>query len=132
MLGGRRPTAVAGFVLAGVALVSGQLSAAAAAPPSGAFSWGANFYGQLGQGHQLSTSTPGPVLPPGFGTLRVVSAGSRHSVGITAAAGVNVTTVGGTVFTWGDNSVGQLGSGQPGGISTTPVQVVKSDGSSLP
>jgi alpha-tubulin suppressor-like RCC1 family protein len=66
-----------------------------------AFCWGANGYGQLGDGTADEARDPVPVA----GGLRVqaVTAGSNHSCGITVA---------GDAYCWGLNSLGELGIGQ--------------------
>jgi alpha-tubulin suppressor-like RCC1 family protein len=75
--------------------------------------WGDNFFHQLGNGTDGQSSAPTPVsLPPGT-KVTAITAGSAYSLALTAA---------GEVLAWGDNSDGQLGTGdttaQPG-----PVQV---------
>jgi alpha-tubulin suppressor-like RCC1 family protein len=66
--------------------------------------WGNNECGQLGLGHEESTSIPQPVGVgvAGFENIVQVAAGENHTV----ALGAN-----GRVWTWGDNRHGQLGSG---------------------
>lgn len=70
--------------------------------------WGAgdNSKGQLGLGNTTSqgTLTTIPNQPAAFGNSPVIAiaAGYSHSVALTAA---------GTVWTWGDDSLGQLGDG---------------------
>jgi alpha-tubulin suppressor-like RCC1 family protein len=63
-----------------------------------AYCWGDNSSGQLGNGTTTNTATPVPVA--GGCSFATVSAGGRHTCGVT-----------GTVFCWGDNSSGQLGNG---------------------
>uniref|UniRef100_A8M5C0 LPXTG-motif cell wall anchor domain n=2 Tax=Salinispora arenicola TaxID=168697 RepID=A8M5C0_SALAI len=68
----------------------------------GAFAWGNNDQGQLGDETTLSTSTPVNVaLQPGT-TLLAVAGGSGHSLAITSDN---------AAIAWGDNSQGQLGDG---------------------
>ena len=84
-------------------------------PDGRAFCWGANFFGQLGDGTQTSSLTPVPVA--GGHVF------SRLSVGNTTACGI---TVPGVTYCWGSNQEGQLGGGLPTGLnqlSTSPVQV---------
>ena len=83
------------------------------------FTWGLNTNGQLGLGHNTSTSTPTQVT--GLGTpvdgespwAISTAAGNYHSV-----AALND----GTVWTWGINTNGQLGNGTTT-TSNVPVQV---------
>ncbi len=62
--------------------------------------WGANNYGQLGDGTTVSTNIP--VLASGLSDVVAIAAGQRHSVALRAD---------GKVFCWGDNDKGQLGDG---------------------
>jgi alpha-tubulin suppressor-like RCC1 family protein len=81
-----------------------------------AFCWGSNAAGQMGDVTSVSPANSqfGPVeMAGGF---VAVSSGGRHACGLQA---------GGAVFCWGDNNVGQLGTGSTnaGGVSL-PVRVV--------
>lgn len=94
-------------------------------PPTGgtAFDWGRNHLGQLGIDNTTNQPTPVPVNdPPGatvasLDEVTKIAAGGQHTAALRAD---------GTVFTWGDNSAGQLGDG-----TTTnrdePVKVVDPD-----
>ena len=76
---------------------------------------GRNNYGQLGE---TTTNTPKltPVQTAGLtGKVMVaVASGANHSLGLSSD---------GTVFSWGQNSLGQLGSGSTGPPRTTPAAV---------
>ena len=64
------------------------------------WSWGANFYGQLGDGTSVSKSSPVQI---GFSQdWSVISAGAGHSMAIKND---------GTLWAWGFNKYGQLGDG---------------------
>ncbi|MBB4923063.1 RCC1-like domain-containing protein [Kitasatospora kifunensis] len=84
--------------------------------------WGANTFGQLGDGTNSDRSTPVPVCAPGqtapctrFLTgVVAIAAGSSHSLALRKD---------GTVLAWGLNQFGQLGDGQPGIDQSTPVPV---------
>jgi alpha-tubulin suppressor-like RCC1 family protein len=83
------------------------------------WAWGNNNWGQLGIG-----STSNKLTPIQIGSLSdwsIISAGYDHSLGLkTDPAG------GGTIWSWGDNSFGQLGIGLSGSNynRTTPVKLV--------
>jgi filamentous hemagglutinin family protein len=83
------------------------------------FSWGCNFYGQLGDGTTDDASRPVQVLSgeQGGGTyihnISRISAGGYHSVALADD---------GSVFTWGYNLHGQLGDNTTAN-SSIPVQV---------
>jgi alpha-tubulin suppressor-like RCC1 family protein len=80
------------------------------------WAWGSNVYGQLGNGLTVDSATRVQVIGlsgMSIGTVTAIAAGNDHTV---------VLKTDGTVWTWGNNSNGQLGNGniQP---SSTPVQV---------
>ena len=87
------------------------------------WSWGNNDYGQLGLGYHASNTnvmTP-QILPPFSSPVTALAAGNRH---------VLVLTEDGQVFAWGDNSQGQVGSGDADGdgildqtIASTPYPI---------
>jgi YD repeat-containing protein len=63
--------------------------------------WGANEFGQLGDG--TTTDRPAPVQVSNvLSNVVQVSAGWKHAVALTSA---------GKVWTWGDNTTGQIGNG---------------------
>ena len=77
------------------------------------WAWGSNSNGQLGTGTTVSTSSPVSVVG-GFTDWRQVSASSFHVAALRRD---------GTIWTWGNNSNGQLGTGTT--VSTSsPVSVV--------
>ncbi|XP_078139294.1 secretion-regulating guanine nucleotide exchange factor isoform X2 [Centroberyx gerrardi] len=73
--------------------------------------WGANSYGQLGQGHVEDLSVPGLSDTAALHdtAVRVVSGGGGHSVAVTEN---------GEVFVCGQNHRGQLGLGHTADVST--------------
>src|SRR5271156_3677748 len=84
--------------------------------------WGANSWGELGDGTTSNADLPVQVLGPGgSGDLAPVAAiqgGELHNTALKAN---------GTVWSWGLNKYGQLGDGSTnwgnnGNLSTTPVQ----------
>jgi len=87
-----------------------------------AMCWGDNQFGQVGNG-AISTSVPVPtrvsgLMPAtnGAGQPPTFVAGQRHTCAIVLP--------GMTPMCWGDRGAGQLGDGQIGGLSLTPVPVV--------
>jgi len=81
----------------------------------GAYCWGYNWYGQVGDGSDITRFAPTPVV----GGLRftTLSAGSLHTCGITRA---------GAAYCWGSNEFGQLGNGNWLGMSLEPDSVASS------
>ena len=77
-----------------------------------AYAWGDNLLGQLGDGTNVSKSSP--VLVLGGNIFRSVVAGARGAVGLTP---------GGVLYAWGGNLSGQLGDGTVVGKSS-PVLVL--------
>lgn len=81
--------------------------------PNGAWGWGGNASGQLGDGSTANVATAGLVLGASGVNVTRVSAGEAHSVALEG---------GGTMWGWGDNTYGQLGDGTTTS-STAPVTV---------
>ena len=79
------------------------------------YSWGNNLYGQLNRGNYSSQSTP-TIRTGGYGSEKIVkiAAGGEHVIAVTEND---------QVYTWGDNSEGQLGNnsiaGQPTAVNIT-------------
>ena len=105
------PGAVVGLA-AGVQVISaGYNFACAMIEPGDIKCWGANSFGQLGDGTTEARLTPTAVvgLPPG---IQAISTGGGHTCALTERDGV---------YCWGSNSQGQLGNGS---LSLRPVAVV--------
>jgi alpha-tubulin suppressor-like RCC1 family protein len=82
------------------------------------FAWGENSYGQLGSGNYYEQAYPGRVYFPDYSTLtgvQAVAAGGKHSLAL-SLDGV-------TIWSWGDNDYGQLGTGTSSGAEVNPVTV---------
>jgi alpha-tubulin suppressor-like RCC1 family protein len=72
--------------------------------------WGANFFGELGDGNAIVQSAP--IAPVGLDAgVSSVTVGSHHSC---------VLTTGGAVVCWGRGSYGELGNGPTADINLTP------------
>jgi alpha-tubulin suppressor-like RCC1 family protein len=79
--------------------------------------WGANSFGQLGNGTTDASLLPTPV--PSLNGVKAISAGSDSGACTTCALLNN-----GTVWCWGLDTYGGLGSGgPPNAITTTPTPV---------
>jgi alpha-tubulin suppressor-like RCC1 family protein len=76
--------------------------------------WGDNSSGQLGDGSEISSSAPVAVVVSGQAWTSV-AAGSAHTCALATD---------GTLWCWGDNSDGQLGTGS-GGLQLIPTRVVQ-------
>jgi len=72
-----------------------------------AFCWGDNSFGQLGNGTTTESATP--IAVAGGLNFATLSAGGRHTCGVTSNL-PSSPTVAGAVYCWGDNSFGQLGN----------------------
>lgn len=84
------------------ASISAGYEHAAAVKVSGTlWAWGRNQNGQLGQG-ATGTYNTSPIQVGSAGTWVAVSCGRGHTLGLQAN---------GTVYSWGDNTAGQLGTG---------------------
>src|SRR5216684_2698434 len=89
-----------------------RLAPAAAVP--GAFAWGDNSAGELGNG--TLTGSTAPTAVSGLSGVRAVSAAGRHELALLSS---------GTVLAWGDDTFGQLGNGiiSANGSSEVPAPV---------
>ena len=73
-----------------------------------AYCWGDNSFGQLGDG--TTTGRTAPVAVTGGVSFFALSAGGRHSCGISGPFTASAPGSG-PAYCWGDNSYGQLGNG---------------------
>lgn len=110
---GRTPVQVSG--LTGVVQVSLGYNHSLALKSDGTvWAWGSNGRGKLGDGTNAKfRDTPVQVVGLTGGTQ--VSAGAEHSLALLSD---------GSLWAWGDNSIGQLGGGTNVGYKNVPVQVV--------
>jgi alpha-tubulin suppressor-like RCC1 family protein len=100
------------------AIAAGDAHTLAVTSNGKVFAWGANGYGQLGDGTTTHRTTPVAVHMSGAllgKTVTAVAGGGDHTVALTSD---------GKVFTWGKNIYGQLGDGTTNFTGTpTPVAV---------
>ncbi len=93
------------------AIAAGSYHSIAIKTDGTVWTWGNNYYGQLGDGTTTNSITP--VQVSGLTDVTAIAAGNVHSVALKND---------GTVWTWGNNYYGQLGDGTTTN-SITPVQV---------
>jgi alpha-tubulin suppressor-like RCC1 family protein len=108
-------SAVKLFSLTSVAFLGGRGYHNLAVKTDGTiWAWGCNWYGQLGDGttNLLGTNTPVQVI--GLTNPIAISGGGFYSMALMSN---------GTVWTWGNNTYGQLGDGTTNN-RTAPVQVI--------
>ncbi|MDA1080225.1 MAG: hypothetical protein O2973_00900 [Gemmatimonadetes bacterium] len=74
-----------------------------------AYCWGRNTSGELGTG-VASASSNVPVAVTGGLIFRSLSLGENFTCGVTGAPGTSSQVVG-TIYCWGNNQFGQLGTG---------------------
>jgi hypothetical protein len=111
------PMPVAGG-LTFVSLSAGDAHTCGIVESGEAYCWGYNNWAQLGAAGDDSCGQPcGPVPLPVRGglTFAQITAGSRHTCGVTTD---------GAAYCWGINELGQLGSGEVGGRADVPTPVV--------
>jgi alpha-tubulin suppressor-like RCC1 family protein len=85
-----------------VAIAAGEFHSLAVSSTGVVYAWGANTYGQLGNGTTVNSALPVQVLLKSGVVATAVGAGDSHSLVVTST---------GAVYTWGKNTFGQLGNG---------------------
>ncbi len=108
-----------GLFLTGIsAIAAGETHVLALRSDGSLWAWGGNTSGQLGYGNTIASSVPiqvcaDPICTGFLTSVVAMSAGGLHSLAVRTD---------GTLWTWGDNTSGQLGDGTTT-LRTTPVQV---------
>jgi alpha-tubulin suppressor-like RCC1 family protein len=97
---------------AGGTVAAGGSHTVVVTPAGQVWAWGANAYGQLGDGTTASRTVPTQV--PALTDVTAVAAGSLHTLALKSD---------GSVWAWGHNGYGQLGDGSTT-TRATPVMVV--------
>jgi alpha-tubulin suppressor-like RCC1 family protein len=87
-------------VLGTVPLAAGYIHTCALRRDASLACWGANTWGQLGDGTRTDRATPTSIAAPG--RIAALAAGTRHSCALMND---------GSLACWGDNTYGQLGDG---------------------
>jgi alpha-tubulin suppressor-like RCC1 family protein len=98
-----------------VALAAGLKHSVALRDDGTVWTWGSNDHGQLGTGSLAPAYEPHPVQVQALAGAIAVAAGARHTLAVLAD---------GSVWAWGRNAEGQLGSNGPSAPVPAPVQVV--------
>ena len=108
------PTPVSGVLSNVTAIAAGKFHSLALRGDGSVWTWGYNWSGQLGDGTQIDSNIPVKTmrLPS---NIIAISAGKGHSLALTKQ---------GDVWGWGQNSYGQLGSGDLN-TQVIPVQAHK-------
>ncbi len=84
------------------AVAAGQVHSLAIGSDGKIYSWGNNYYGQLGNGTTTTSLTPVAITLSNGVTATAIGAGFGHSLAIGSD---------GKTYAWGFNNVGQLGNG---------------------
>jgi Regulator of chromosome condensation (RCC1) repeat/Bacterial TSP3 repeat len=96
-----------------IEVAAGQSHSLALTNDGHVWAWGSNGQGQLGDGSGQSQYYPVQLTDANLTDVVVIAAGKDFSVALKND---------GSVWTWGSNAYGQLGTGNAGGNSATPVQ----------
>ena len=112
------PTSVSGLDSGVNAISAGTYHTCAAKASGAVFCWGYNSSGQLGNGNNSNSTVPVPVSGLSSG-VNAISAGTYYTCAVKAS---------GEAFCWGDNSFGQLGTGNTIGSNIpTPFSRITKD-----
>jgi alpha-tubulin suppressor-like RCC1 family protein len=116
------PVRVAGEAAFRLVEAAAQFDYSCAVDANGALScWGANCFNQLGV-DSLTEQCGTPPMPCSTKPSAVHAAGTFQTVGVAFSHSCALMPAG-AVLCWGDNNAGQLGNGNSGDRSVTPVAV---------
>ena len=110
------PVPISGLASDVEAIAAGHTHTCALTTGGAAWCWGDNAYGRLGDGTETDRLTAVQVVGLSSG-VTAITAGVYHTCALAGA---------GAMLCWGLDAYGQLGDGQPGGVSRqlTPVAVI--------
>jgi alpha-tubulin suppressor-like RCC1 family protein len=94
-------------------IYTGMTTTCALTASGAAYCWGSNYFGQLGNGSLIDSTTPVVVTVPVGVTFISITVGIYNTCALTAS---------GDVYCWGSNRLNQLGNGTTTD-STTPVLI---------
>ncbi len=114
-----QPVPVPGGPVAAIA--AGSSHALALTASGQVYAWGANVFGQLGDGADTDAAVPVPLAAPPGAVFTAIAAGGDHSLALSST---------GQVYAWGFNGSGQLGDGSEVS-SDVPVSVPAPPGTSF-
>jgi alpha-tubulin suppressor-like RCC1 family protein len=97
-----------------VSMSAGGMSTCGLTKTGGAHCWGSNLSGELGIGSTGTDPVTSPVPVSGGFTFTSISVGLNFACGVTSRLGA---------FCWGDNALGQLGSGLSVLLTDAPTPV---------
>ncbi|HLY09311.1 MAG TPA: RCC1 repeat-containing protein [Planctomycetota bacterium] len=97
------------------ALARGYEFSLALASDGSVWSWGFNTAGQLGRTTGAAPSSLTPAMISGLPAMTAVAAGYQHSLGLAGD---------GSVWSWGDDTYGQLGDGFTGLPNPFPTKII--------
>lgn len=101
-----------------IAVDAGTLHSLALDASGRVWAWGDNDIAQLGNGTTTDSPAPVQVDPTNLTDVVAISAGHAHNLAVNSD---------GTVWAWGNNRVGELGTGRSFDESPVPVQVDDSE-----
>lgn len=107
------PGQVAGLTSV-IAIAAGQFFALALRSDGTVWAWGENAQGELGNGTCCADSATATAVTGSLSSVTALAAGADNGVAVTSS---------GAVWTWGDNTQGQLGNGTCCTAVWTPTQV---------
>ncbi|WKU07124.1 RCC1 domain-containing protein [Micromonospora sp. HUAS LYJ1] len=96
------------------AVAGGQFHSLALTDDGRVFAWGRNTSGQLGDGTTTNRLTPVQVSFPAGTVITAIATHNVHNIALTST---------GQVYTWGDNTYGQIGDGTTGNTRKTPTLI---------